>query len=105
MFLFFYVKTLVKRRFDVDQYGHGSCGPPVISGAAFSMRHGNFTEPADVFAHPFRGRGTRPGAEQDNGHAPAGFFDAAMLPLPELEYTGIMAKLKTPNTRVRVRRD
>jgi len=105
MFLFFYVKTLVKRRFDVDQYGHGPWR------SAGDQRRGVFHAPRKIHRTRGRvrasvlGRGTRPGAEQDNGHAPAGFFDAAMLSLPELEYTGIMAKLKTPNTRVRVRRD
>ncbi len=32
-----------------------------------------------------------------------GFFGAAMLPMSELEYTGIMEKLDVLNTRFKVR--
>jgi len=34
-----------------------------------------------------------------------GFFGAAMLPMSELEYTGIMEKLKVLDTRFQVRRE
>lgn len=34
-----------------------------------------------------------------------GFFGAAMLPMAELEYTGIMEKLKALDTRFKLRHD
>jgi fructose 1,6-bisphosphate aldolase/phosphatase len=39
------------------------------------------------------------------GHASQGFFGAAMLPMAELEYTGITEKLKALDTRFQLRRE
>lgn len=70
-------------------------GPPVVSCAAFAERNGRLTEPLDAFAHPFwdtvRDRVAGKAMEMRR----QGFFGAAMLPMGELEYTGIMEKLKT----------
>jgi fructose 1,6-bisphosphate aldolase/phosphatase len=60
-------------------------GPPVVSCAAFCVHDGKFTAALDNFARR------------------QGFFGAAMLPMTELEYTGIVEKLKAPETRFRVR--
>ena len=68
-------------------------GPPLVSCAAFAMHEGRLTEALDAFAHPFWN------AVRDNISNKAmdmrrqGFFGAAMLPMSELEYTGIMEKL------------
>jgi len=78
-------------------------GPPLISCAAFAMHGGKLTESLDCFAHPFWN------SVRDNVAAKAmdmrrqGFFGAAMLPMSELEYTGIMDKLKTLDGRFRLR--
>ena len=80
-------------------------GPPVISGAAFSMRGGKFTEPADVFAHPFWDTVRDRVADKAVAMRRQGFFGAAMLPMSELEYTGIMEKLKVLDTRFQMRRE
>jgi fructose 1,6-bisphosphate aldolase/phosphatase len=78
-------------------------GPPVITCAAFAMHEGRLTEAVDAFAHPFwdRVRGTV--ADKAIAMRRQGFFGAAMLPMAELEYTGIMEKLKTLEERFRVR--
>ena len=78
-------------------------GPPVVSCAAFAMHEGRFTEAVDAFAHPFwdavRARVSGKAIEMRR----QGFFGAAMLPMAELEYTGIVERLETLNERFTVR--
>lgn len=68
-------------------------GPPIVSCAAFSIRNGKLTGPVDAFDHPFwdavRTRVSAKAADMRR----QGFFGAAMVPMAELEYTGIMEKL------------
>jgi fructose 1,6-bisphosphate aldolase/phosphatase len=78
-------------------------GPPVVSGAAFAMHNGKLTEPADVFAHPLWDTVRERVAHKAIEIRRQGFFGAAMLPMEELEYTGIMEKLKSLEARFRVR--
>lgn len=70
-------------------------GPPVVSCAAFAMHEGRLTEAVDAFAHPFWDKVRDTVSEKAIGMRRQGFFGAAMLPMSELEYTGIMEKLKT----------
>ena len=78
-------------------------GPPVVSCAVFSIRNGKLTGPLDGFDHPFWV------TVRDHVSAKAmdmrrqGFFGAAMLPMAELEYTGIMEKLRDLESRFVVR--
>jgi len=78
-------------------------GPPVVSCAAFAMHEGRLTEPVDAFAHPFWNRVRDQVAAKAIEMRRQGFFGAAMLPMSELEYTGIMEKLKMLDGRFRVR--
>jgi len=78
-------------------------GPPVVSCAAFAMHEGRLTEPVDAFAHPFWNRVRDQVAAKAIEMRRQGFFGAAMLPMSELEYTGIMEKLKQLDSRFRVR--
>jgi fructose 1,6-bisphosphate aldolase/phosphatase len=79
-------------------------GPPLVSCAAFSAREGVLSEPQDCFAHPFwdtvRDRVAAKAIEMRR----QGFFGAAMLPMAELEYTGIVTKLAELDARFTVRR-
>ncbi len=78
-------------------------GPPLVSCAAFALHEGKLTEPLDAFAHPFwdavRGRAADKSLEMRR----QGFFGAAMLPMSELEYTGIAEKLGKLEQRFRMR--
>ena len=78
-------------------------GPPLVTAAAFSMHNGRLTEPIDAFAHPFwdsvRDRVANKGIEMRR----QGFVGAAMLPMAELEYTGITEKLAALEKRFVVR--
>jgi len=78
-------------------------GPPVVSCAAFSVHEGKLTEPVDAFAHPFWDEVRNRVAAKAIDMRRQGFFGAAMLPMSELEYTGIMDKLASLEERFTVR--
>ncbi len=78
-------------------------GPPLVSCAAFAEHHGKLTEAWDAFAHPFWNSVRDRVADKAQQMRRQGFFGAAMLPMSELEYTGIMEKLKVLDTRFTVR--
>lgn len=79
-------------------------GPPVVSCAAYSMHKGKLTPPADVFDHAFwdhvRGKISEKAVEIRK----QGFFGNAMLPYSELEYGGIVEKLKELDDKFIVRK-
>jgi fructose 1,6-bisphosphate aldolase/phosphatase len=78
-------------------------GPPVVSCAAFAMQKGKMTEPVDAFAHPFWDTVRDAVSKKAIEIRRQGFFGAAMLPMSELEYTGIVEKLKVLDERFTVR--
>lgn len=78
-------------------------GPPVVTCAAFAMHQGRFTEAVDAFAHPFWDHVRNRTAEKAIEIRRQGFFGAAMLPMSELEYTGIMDKLGKLDKRFKLR--
>ena len=77
-------------------------GPPVVSCAAFAMHKGRLTEAVDAFAHPFWNRIRDRVADKAVEMRRQGFVGAAMLPMSELEYTGIMEKLDALQPRFTV---
>jgi fructose 1,6-bisphosphate aldolase/phosphatase len=78
-------------------------GPPIVSCAAFCVHDGRLTELVDVFDHPFwdhvRDKVSRKALEMRE----QGFSGAAMLPMSELEYTGVTEKLRDLDRRFTVR--
>ena len=80
-------------------------GPPIVSCAAFSVHNGKLTGPVDAFDHPFwdavRGKVSAKSVDMRR----QGFFGAAMVPMAELEYTGIMAKLEVLEKRFTIREE
>jgi fructose 1,6-bisphosphate aldolase/phosphatase len=78
-------------------------GPPIVSCAAFSIRDGKLTEMIDAFDHPFWDRVRDHVSDKAMDMRKQGFFGAAMLPMNELEYTGIMEKLAVLEKRFTVR--
>ncbi len=76
-------------------------GPPIVSCLAFSVKNGKFTEPADAFDHPYwEYVRTRVSAKSEELRR-QGFFGPAMLPYSELEYGGIVDRLKGMESRFR----
>jgi fructose 1,6-bisphosphate aldolase/phosphatase len=78
-------------------------GPPIVSCAAFAVHGGKLTEPADAFAHPFWDHVRAEAAAKAIGIRRQGFFGPAMLPMSELEYTGITDTLEALDRRFRLR--
>ena len=68
-------------------------GPPVVTGAAFSMKEGILSEPADVFDHPYWEAVRLDVARKATEIRRQGFCGASMLPYSELEYGGVVEKL------------
>jgi len=79
-------------------------GPPSVSCAAFCMHEGRLTEPADCFATPFWRTVQDRVAEKAIDMRNQGFFGPAMLPMSELEYTGIMERMRDLDARFHLRR-
>jgi len=79
-------------------------GPPIVNCLAFCVKNGKLTEPADVFDHPYwdyvRNNVSRKAEEIRR----QGFSGAAMLPMTELEYTGVMETLKALEKRFKIRK-
>jgi fructose 1,6-bisphosphate aldolase/phosphatase len=78
-------------------------GPPLVSCAAFCVHDGKLTEPNDVFAHPFWDEVRSQVARKAIDMRRQGFVGAAMLPMSELEYTGVTEKLARLDKRFLVR--
>jgi len=78
-------------------------GPPIVTCAAFAMREGVLTEAVDAFDHPFWDSVRERVAGKALEMRRQGFFGNAMLPMGELEYTGVMEKLEELDARFRVR--
>jgi len=78
-------------------------GPPIVSCAAFAMHNGKMTEAIDAFAHPFWNTVREDISRKAIDMRHQGFFGAAMLPMSELEYTGIVEKLKVLDSHFTVR--
>lgn len=74
-------------------------GPPSVSCAAFCTHEGRLTEPVDCFASPFWNTVRDRVASKSIDMRSQGFFGAAMLPMSELEYTGITEKLAELESR------
>ncbi|OFW30622.1 MAG: fructose 1,6-bisphosphatase [Acidobacteria bacterium RIFCSPLOWO2_12_FULL_60_22] len=78
-------------------------GPPLVSCAAFCVHNGKLTEPADTFAHPFWNHVRDKVARKTLEIREQGFSGAAMLPMSELEYTGVVENLRVLDRQFVVR--
>jgi len=78
-------------------------GPPLVSCAAFCVHSGQLSEHADAFAHPFWDEVRNRVAAKAVDIRRQGFIGPAMLPMAELEYTGVMDTLNELEKRFVVR--
>jgi fructose 1,6-bisphosphate aldolase/phosphatase len=78
-------------------------GPPLVTCAGFCVHQGKLTEPMDNFAHPFWNTIREAAARKSVEMRRQGFFGAAMLPMAELEYTGITEKLAKLDSKFAIR--
>ena len=68
-------------------------GPPIISCLAFSIKNGKLTEPVDCFDQPYWDYVRMKVSQKAEEIRKQGFVGPAMLPMSELEYTGVMETL------------
>ena len=78
-------------------------GPPIVSCAAFSVHDGTLTEARDGFSHPFWDTVRQHVTDKAINMRRQGFLGAAMLPMNELEYTGITQKLQMLDEKFTIR--
>jgi fructose 1,6-bisphosphate aldolase/phosphatase len=78
-------------------------GPPIVSCAGFCVHDGKLTEPVDAFAQPFWNTVRDHVANKAIEMRRQGFVGASMLPMSELEYTGILEKLSDLDKRFTLR--
>ncbi len=78
-------------------------GPPIVSCAGFCVHNGKLTEPIDAFVQPFWNTVREHVSNKAMEMRRQGFVGAAMLPMSELEYTGILEKLKVLDKRFTIR--
>ncbi len=80
-------------------------GPPVVSCTGFCVHEGRLTEPIDCFAQPFWNTVREHVSTKAIEMRRQGFVGTAMLPMSELEYTGITEKLRALDKRFTVRQE
>lgn len=81
-------------------------GPPVVTAAAFSVKDGILTEPADAFDQPFWDSVRAEVAQKAQWIRRQGFFGAAMLPWHELEYAaGPVKKMEAMQRHFKFEKD
>lgn len=78
-------------------------GPPIVSCTAYCVHEGHLTESVDAFDHPFWDHVRREISRKAIDIRRQGFFGNAMLPFSELEYGGIVEKLKQLEERFQIR--
>lgn len=78
-------------------------GPPVVSCMAFCVQNGKLTEPADAFDHPYWDYVRNNVSHKAEAIRRQGFSGPGMLPMTELEYTGVMDTLKNLEKRFTMR--
>jgi fructose 1,6-bisphosphate aldolase/phosphatase len=79
-------------------------GPPVVSCAAFCVHEGKLTEAADAFDHPFWDHVRDKVSRKAIDIRDQGFSGPAMLGISELEYGGIVKRLKRVDKKFKVRK-
>lgn len=79
-------------------------GPPIVSCAAYCVASdGRLTEPVDAFDHPFWDYVRAKVSQKALDIREQGFSGCAMLPYDELEYGGIVEKMKILDEKFEVR--
>jgi fructose 1,6-bisphosphate aldolase/phosphatase len=68
------------------------------------LKNGKLTGPADCFDQPFWDYVRRKVSKKAEEIRRQGFYGAAMLPMSELEYTGVMKTLEELERRFKIRK-
>lgn len=79
-------------------------GPPVVSCLAFCVKDGKLTEPADAFDQPYWDYVRHKVSKKAEEIRRQGFVGVSMLPMSELEYTGVMESLRELDKKFTLRK-
>ena len=79
-------------------------GPIIMSAAGYCVHEGKFTEGIDLFDQPFWDFVRTNASKKSLEMRKQGFFNPAMAPMDELEYTGIMENLKRLDEKFVIRK-
>lgn len=79
-------------------------GPTIVSAAGYCVHEGKLTEAVDLFDHPFWTTVQEKATEKTLAIRAQGFFNPAMGPQDEMEYTGVMENLKRLDKKFVVRK-
>lgn len=79
-------------------------GPTIVSAAGYCVHEGRLTESVDLFDQPFWTTIQQKAAEKTLAIRAQGFFNPAMGPQDEMEYTGVMENLKRLDEKFVVRK-
>jgi fructose 1,6-bisphosphate aldolase/phosphatase len=79
-------------------------GPPVVCCLAFCVHQGKLTEPADAFDHPYWEWVRNKVSQKATDIRQQGFSGTSMHPYNELEYGGIVDKMKKLDKGFKVRK-
>jgi len=79
-------------------------GPAIAQGASYCVHNGVLTEHVDVFDHPFWDYVRNKASRKLFDIREQGFFGPAMVGMNELEYTGVVDKIKALNKHFIVRK-
>lgn len=78
-------------------------GPAIVTAAGICVHNGKFTEAVDLFDQPFWDITRAKAAEKTLEIREQGFFGAAMAPMEELEYTGVVERIKKLDSKFSIR--
>ena len=79
-------------------------GPAIVTALGICMHNGIFTEGVDLFDQPFWDVIRTKSAEKTIAIRDQGFFGAAMAPMEELEYTGVVERIKLLDKKFFIRK-
>lgn len=79
-------------------------GPAIVTAAGYCVHEGKLTEAVDIFDQPFWDMIREKAAQKTLEMRRQGFFNPAMGPQDEMEYTGVMENLKRLDEKFVVRK-
>lgn len=79
-------------------------GPAIVTAAGLCVHNGKFTEHVDLFDQPFWDTIREKASRKTYEIREQGFFGAAMAPMEELEYTGVVERIKDLDKKFLIRK-
>ena len=78
-------------------------GPTIVTAAGICVHNGIFTELVDLFDQPFWDTIRAKATQKTLDIRDQGFFGCAMAPMEELEYTGVVERIKDLDKKFKIR--